>query len=152
MNTWRPEGWNNSYRNAFELQGRVDTELEYYGKCFEDGDDAILEALRKGGYETSQGDGMRLLFGTDAFIPDDPQPSEKPAEPQLMICPKAKECGDKCEFPPHTIPHIKDNTGCLANAGISHCPACVPYVPEKCVDVTYEHLREKLGKYKYGLR
>ena len=61
----------------------------------------------------------------------DPQPSEKPAEPQLMICPKAKECGDKCEFPSHTIPHIKDNTGCLANAGISHCPACVPYVPEK---------------------
>ena len=60
----------------------------------------------------------------------------KPAEPQLMICPKAKECGDKCEFPPHTIPHIKDNTGCLANAGISHCPACVPYVPEKWVDVT----------------
>ena len=66
----------------------------------------------------------------------DPQPSEKPAEPQLMICPKAKECGDKCEFPPHTIPHIKDNTGCLANAGISHCPVCVPYVPEKWVDVT----------------
>ena len=27
-----------------------------------------------------------------------------------------------------------------------------PYVPEKWVDVTYEHLREKLGKYKYGLR
>ena len=139
MKHWRPEGWNNSYRNAFELQGRVDTELEYYGKCFEDGADAILEALRKGGYETSQGDGMRLLFGTDAFIPDDPQPSEKPVimpghnenSQPLMICPKAKECGDKCEFPPHTIPHIKDNTGCLANAGISHCPACVPYVPEK---------------------
>ena len=42
MNTWRPEGWNNSYRNAFELQGRVDTELEYYGKCFEAGADAML--------------------------------------------------------------------------------------------------------------
>ena len=152
MNTWRPEGWKNAYRKAFEVQGRIDKELEYYGKCFEAGAAAMLEALRKEGYETSQGDGMRLLFGTDVFIPDDPQPSEKPAEPQLMICPKAKECGDKCEFPPHTIPHIKDNTGCLANAGISHCPACVPYVPEKWVDVTYEHLREKLGKYKYGLR
>ena len=43
MKHWRPEGWNNSYRNAFELQGRVDTELAYYGKCFEAGADAMLE-------------------------------------------------------------------------------------------------------------
>ena len=129
MNTWRPEGWNNSYRNAFELQGRVDTELEYYGKCFEDGADAILEALRKGGYETSQGDGMRLLFGTDVFIPDDPQPSEKPVEKQLMICPKVKTCiKTEPSFCGHDSPHkIKSN--CSNTAG--NCPACVPYVPEK---------------------
>ena len=146
MNTWRPEGWNNSYRNAFELQGRVDTELEYYGKCFEDGADAILEALRKGGYETSQGDGMRLLFGTDAFIPDDPQPSEKPAEPQLYICSAGYP---NCAFCDIKEPH-PHNKGC--DIDCLNGKTCVPYVPEKCVDVTYEHLREKLGKYKYGLR
>ena len=187
MKHWRPEGWNNSYRNAFELQGRVDTELEYYGKCFEAGADAMLEVLRTSYVTSSPWTPYdNEMHGTWAMIPDDPQPVKevprdpwcslwdkqpsekpqsnerhlfeayapgacvrsdicilcghlkddstfhiKPAEPQLMICPKAKECGDKCEFPPHTIPHIKDNTGCLANAGISHCPACVPYVPEK---------------------
>ena len=130
---WRPQGWINPWANPnHKLLYFKNMDLDkLVSDRFEAGADAMLEALRKEGYETSQGDGMRLLFGTDVFIPDDPQPSEKPAEPQLMICPKAKECGDKCEFPSHTIPHIKDNTGCLANAGISHCPACVPYVPEK---------------------
>ena len=154
---WRPENW--SYGDGYSKPQRKCLHGKGRVRAFEAGADAMLEALRKEGYETSQGDGLRLLFGTDVFIPDDPQPSEKPAEksvmgdlldeagcigygdnhgnfiikpkPQLMICPKAKECGDKCEFPPHTIPHKKDNTGCLANAGISHCPACVPYVPEK---------------------
>ena len=91
-------------------------------------------------------------------IRNDPQPSEKPVimpghnenSQPLMICPKAKECiKTEPRFCGHDSPHkIKSN---CSNTAVN-CPACVPYVPEKWVDVTYEHLREKLGKYKYGLR
>ena len=59
----------------------------------------------------------------------DPQPSEKPVEKQLMICPKVKTCiKTEPRFCGHDSPHkIKSN---CSNTAVN-CPACVPYVPEK---------------------
>ena len=67
-------------------------------------------------------------------------------EPQIMTCPAGYPNCAFCDIKePH--PHNKCcDIDCLNGK------TCVPYVPEKWVDVTYEHLREKLGKYKYGLR
>ena len=128
---WRPQGWINPWANPnHKLLYFKNMDLDkLVSDRFEAGADAMLEALRKEGYETSQGDGMRLLFGTDVFIPDDPQPSEKPVEKQLMICPKVKTCiKTEPRFCGHDSPHkIKSN--CSNTAG--NCAACVPYVPEK---------------------
>ena len=155
---WRPENW--TYGDGYSKPQRKCLHGKGRVRAFEAGADAMLEALRKGGYETSQGDGLRLLFGTDVFIPDDPQPSEKPVimpghnenSQPLMICPKAKECPHPKTYCGHQPPHEK-NSFCFTSSAPDDCPhACVHYVPEKWVDVTYEHLREKLGKYKYGLR
>ena len=141
---WRPENW--TYGDGYSKPQRKCLHGKGRVRAFDAGADAMLEALRKGGYETSQGDGLRLLFGTDVFIPDDPRPSEKPAEPQLYICSAGYP---NCAFCDIKEPH-PHNKGC--DIDCLNGKTCVPYVPEKCVDVTYEHLREKLGKYKYGLR
>jgi hypothetical protein len=43
---------------------------------------------------------------------------------EMVVCPKAKECGDKCRFPTHNKNH-EVNTWCrlFTNTG---CPACIP--------------------------
>jgi hypothetical protein len=51
---------------------------------------------------------------------------------QMMICPKAKECGDRCAWPSHQIPHENMASSCNYcsgnRTGTSElgCPACIP--------------------------
>jgi hypothetical protein len=58
--------------------------------------------------------------------PDVPKPEMMvcPKPEQMMICPLAKECGDKCRGPAHNKNH-EVNTWCrsFTNTG---CPACIP--------------------------
>ena len=80
---WRPEGWTNNY---IEFKKEMEANPKKYLPwtslkfdaiaIFEQGANAMLEALRKQGYDTSEGDGEKLLFGKEVFIPDDPP--EKP--------------------------------------------------------------------------
>ena len=53
----------------------------------------------------------------------EPQVCQKPE--QMMICPKAKECGEECFYPDHQIPHA-DNWGCTKPHNSNGCPACIP--------------------------
>ena len=48
-----------------------------------------------------------------------------PKPEQMMICPKAKECGEECFYPDHQIPHA-DNWGCTKPHNSNGCPACIP--------------------------
>ena len=44
---------------------------------------------------------------------------------KMIICPKAKECGEECFYPDHQIPHA-DNGGCSKHNNLNGCPACIP--------------------------
>ena len=144
---WRPENW--TYGDGYSKPQRKCLHGKGRVRAFEAGADAMLEALRnRRKYRGAcyQENGKWISDPMIVDIPDDPRPSEKPAEPQLYICSAGYPNCAFCDIKePH--PHSK---GC--DIDCLNGKTCVPYVPEKCVDVTYEHLREKLGKYKYGLR
>ena len=53
------------------------------------------------------------------------EPQVCPKPEQMMICPKAKECGEECFYPDHQIPHA-DNWGCTKPHNSNGCPACIP--------------------------
>jgi hypothetical protein len=47
-------------------------------------------------------------------------------KPEMVVCPKAKECGDECFYPIHKTPH-EFMLGSCATITIGHaCPACIP--------------------------
>jgi hypothetical protein len=54
-------------------------------------------------------------------------------EPQMMICPKAKECTEVCSA---KTPHEFEKIGCTQrfNDVRDNCPSCIPYIPEyECI-------------------
>ena len=59
----------------------------------------------------------------------DIQPTFQSQEPQQVVCPKTKECGEECFYPDHQIPH-SDNWGCTKPHNSKACPACIPVQPE----------------------
>lgn len=58
-NSWRPDGWKNPYRDTRQ-------------NSFEAGADAMLKALRKGGWHVTDQILPARANGTWVFIPDDP--------------------------------------------------------------------------------
>jgi hypothetical protein len=73
MTNWRPEGWENPYSREYlkELYGDRPYQLEdYEAKIFEAGVNAMLEALRKQGSDSTER-GFRRTKGVIVFIPDD---------------------------------------------------------------------------------
>ena len=77
--SWRPENWENKYDKE-EWHTEVDWQLEDLAIAYEAGADAMLEALKEGGYRTeyiptsemAKNTG-KLKFGKGwlAFIPDE---------------------------------------------------------------------------------
>ena len=145
---WRPEGFDAGKISAKVLQERGITSPQYWNS-------SVMCALVEAGADAVVYDPLQMLdHMSDSLQAKHMALADKPEE-QLMICPEAETCethhcnswdGTASHWEPHTY---RGATSCGVHGT---CPACVPYVPEKWVDVTYEHLREKLGKYKYGLR
>ncbi len=52
---------------------------------------------------------------------------KKPSPSHQMICPKWKECGDKCDWPGRNMPHFMRDE-CVIQTPQDNCPPCIPYV------------------------
>ena len=73
------------------------------------------------------------------------EPQVCPKPEQMMICPKAKECGEECFYPDHQIPHA-DNWGCTKPHNSNGCPACIP-VPSTPASEHIGNVTEMIAQY-----
>ena len=150
-NKWRPEGFDAGAIAAKVLQGRGITNPVYWASSVmcalvEAGADAVIYPQSIIGIDFSLLNHMSDSLQAKHFALCNDPPAVK-SEPQLMICPKAKECKCKYDNCWHSTPHTADKT-CTENSSQIDCPsACVPYVPEKWVDETLLNHQKKLDRF-----
>jgi hypothetical protein len=90
-------------------------------------------------------DNCGKIYSDNCHIPHQQQSKE---QPEMVICPKAKECGKDCLAPNHAIEH-KNNWAC---GDEGDCPACIPVSQplEGGLLLTDEEL-EKVIRHSWGI-